>query len=190
MYKMICIAGLPAVGKTSVARALNNLLSPCAKHIDIDDVKRRVVDPEHLVHDIDSDAVRWQYYRATIKEVIALFRKGDERYVITEEVFHRKHLREGITRMCARNGIDAYWIHITCNENVIERRIRKSPRTGHILSTDQTLVFYRQFREIFDHFNHSDVVLSFNSESMDAATIADRIASELGLLQEMDAISV
>ncbi len=182
MSKMICIAGLPAVGKTSVARALNNLLSPYARHIDIDDVKRRVVEPEHLVNDIDSDAVRWQYYKATIKDAIALFRNSNKRYVITEEVFHRRHLRDGITRMCARNGIDIHWIHITCKESVIERRIRECPRTGHILSTNQTLEFYRQFMEIFDYFNYDDEVLSFNSEVMDVTTIAEKIASELCLL--------
>ncbi len=186
MKVMICIAGLPAVGKTSVARALNALLSPRATHMDIDDIKREVIDSKDLTRDIDPDDIREQYYESMIQRAIAFFDECD--YVIAEEVFHRHYLRNHITRKCSHHGIDVRWVHVLCSEEVVKRRIKIEPRKGHILTTEQTLSFYRKFSDLFDDFSESENALSLNSENGDAFFMAEMVIS--ALIPEMKASDV
>lgn len=175
MNTIIFIAGFPAVGKTTIAKELTHLLSPWSKNIDIDEIKHRVVDSEDLVHDIDADSVRKFYYTASIEHALYLFQENNTKYVVMEEVFHRRHLRKQINKQCKKANVRICWVYISCDSNTVENRLNKKPRIGHVLNTKQTLSFYYRFAEIFDMFHDNEECVQLDNNDGNTLNVAEKI---------------
>ncbi|MGB0925110.1 MAG: AAA family ATPase [Minisyncoccia bacterium] len=160
---IVLVAGLPGVGKTSIANKIaevysENELNPL--RIDIDDIKREVVPMDQLSSGIDSDEVRGSYYKlATVRASNSL--KGNFDVVIMEEVFHRKHLRKYIEKIAMNSNFKVLWVHVTCPYETVENRLVEKNRaiSGHILSTDTALRMNREFGKMFDSFSENFITI-------------------------------
>ena len=151
MKKLILLAGLPGVGKSTISKKISQKTG--AKILDIDDFKRVDVDPSLVTSQIDPPDVRWKYYQKALEHVFQLFETSDIANIIVDEVFHLKELRDKIDSLCFDKGIDVLWIEVTCPYELIERRLRAQTREGHILSTDEALNMNVLFEKIFEKFS-------------------------------------
>ncbi len=140
------IAGLPGVGKSTLARKIAQENDGVV--LDIDHFKRSVVDPRLVTTQIDPPRVRWRYYVKAIKHALSL----DTELVVMDEVFHLHALRERLENFCLRHEIEVEWIEARCSYQVVERRLLAKSRSGHILSTKESLDMYRLFQRIFERF--------------------------------------
>lgn len=146
MKKLILVAGLPGVGKSTLARTIaqkNNGLV-----LDLDDFKKITVDPKLVTTQIDPPEIRWIYYSQAINHALTL----QIDVVVMDEVFHLHSLRSQIENLCFNNGIEVEWIEVVCSYGVVEKRLNAKKRERHILSKDEALRMYLLFQEIFEKF--------------------------------------
>lgn len=146
MKKLILVAGLPGVGKSTLARKIARENNGVV--LDLDDFKKVVVDPKLVTTQIDPPEVRWIYYSQAINHALTL----QIDVVVMDEVFHIHLLRSQIEDLCFNNGIEVVWIEVVCDFKVVERRLNEKDREGHILSKEEALRMYLLFQEIFEKF--------------------------------------
>jgi predicted kinase len=173
MKKLLLLAGLPGVGKSTVSGILIEKLG--AKSVDIDDFKKLVVDSRTVTREIDPPATRWLYYQHAIQHVLDLFEQGIS-IVIMDEVFHLNSLRMQLEEVCVERGVQVVWIEVCCSYETVAKRLESSGRPGHILSTEEALAMHLLFKEIFEPFsganNHKVVD---NEDWVDVRQILDAV---------------
>jgi predicted kinase len=151
MKTIVLIAGFPGVGKSTIARAMAEKLR--AAVLDVDEFKRRTVDPALLVSQIDPPEVRWKYYTATLAEAFRLLESGVATTVVIDEVFHLRDLRGKIQALCAERAVRVLWVEVLCPYELVRERLERKARSGHVLSFEKTLEMYRRFQEAFEPFD-------------------------------------
>lgn len=173
MQKLFLLAGLPGVGKSTISRNLITKLG--ATCVDIDDFKKKVVDPNAVTKEIDPPAMRWLYYKKAIEYVLGLFGQGIQ-IVVMDEVFHMHSLRTQLERECTEHDIQVIWLEVLCPYETVAKRLRSTGRPGHILSTEEALAMYRLFEDIFEAFpegaNHITV---HNDDEVDVSLLLDTV---------------
>lgn len=157
MNKVIFLAGLPAVGKSTLAQQISKKLN--SRVLDIDEIKRKLSDPDLVTSSIDTPEVRWKCYQEAARQIFQFFKNG-EHTVIVDEVFHLNELREKLEAMLVSKDVEVVWIQVVCSFEEVQKRLKRNSRVGHILSTEEALKMNLLFKEIFDPFpenkdNHS-----------------------------------
>ncbi len=147
--KVVLLAGLPGVGKSTLARKIAN--KECGLVLDIDEIKRKIVDPKLVTSTIDPPEVRWRCYEEAAEKVFFLLEKGAST-IIMDEVFHLAILRQKLEELFLQKGIEVFWLEVRCSHVEVERRLREKSRNGHILSTDEALKMNLLFEGIFERF--------------------------------------
>ena len=161
MEKLILIAGLPGVGKSTIARKIASTEGGTV--LDLDDFKREAVVSTLITTQIDPPEVRWVYYEKALAYAFTL-----DGIVVMDEVFHLDLLRNRLEQTCTARGTQVQWVEIRCPYTVVEKRLRSAARVGHILSTDEALQMHLLFQEIFERFpegKENHVVVN-NAESV------------------------
>lgn len=146
---VLLVAGLPGVGKSTISRKVSHRTG--AKIVDIDDFKRRDVDPTLVTSQIDPPEVRWNYYQKALEYVFSLF-DTEVQTVVIDEVFHLNTLRVQVESLCKAHGVRVVWVEVRCSYETVEKRLRSKTREGHILSTEESLHMNLMFKEIFEKF--------------------------------------
>ena len=172
MKKLILLAGLPGVGKSTISNKISVELK--AKTLDLDDFKRINVDPTLVTSQIDPPDIRWGYYEKAVKHAFNLFETSNVSTIIMDEVFHLEQLRNKIENLCVKMKIEVYWIEIRCPYDLVEKRLRAKTRDGHILSTDEALKMYLLFQEIFEKFsniNQNHIILNNDNSGVEVENV-------------------
>ena len=166
----IFIAGLPGIGKTTIAKTIKSFLHP-AIHIDIDDFKKQVVDPNLVSKEIDPPEIRWEYYQLAANAAIEATEAGNQ-YVVMEETFHLSDLREKMTEKVEASGNRVIWVHVTCDLETVKQRASK-PREGHILTQEETVAMHVEFSELFEGFPEDQQICSIDNSGALNISIGD-----------------
>ncbi len=145
MKELVLIAGVPGVGKSTLARRIASAKGGTV--LDLDDFKRAAVASALVTRQIDPPEVRWAYYQAALDHAFTL-----DGTVIMDEVFHLDSLRKRLELACMARDVHVLWIEVRCPYAVVESRLRAGTRVGHILSTEEALSMYLRFQEIFEGF--------------------------------------
>ena len=145
MEKLVLLAGLPGVGKSTIARKIASTEGGTV--LDLDDFKREAVASALVTSQIDPPEVRWAYYERALAHAFTL-----DGTVVMDEVFHLDLLRTRLEQACTARGIQVQWVEVRCPYAVVEKRLRSAARVGHILSTDEALQMHLLFQEIFERF--------------------------------------
>jgi len=149
LVRVILLAGLPGVGKSTLARRIAAVVN--GKVLDIDKIKKELVDPSLVASTIDPPEVRWKCYERAFEEIFVILGNGTST-VVVDEVFHLHSLREKLEALCVGEGSEVMWIEVVCSRTLVEERLRAKLREGHILSTDEALKMNALFAEIFEKF--------------------------------------
>lgn len=150
MKRVIFIAGLPGVGKSTFSRTIAKKVNGTI--LDIDEIKKEIVDPNLVKSTIDPPEIRWRCYEKAAEKIALFFDQGVST-VVVDEVFHLHILRQNLENICVNNGVEVLWVEVKCPSMEIADRLRSSgERNGHILSTDETLRMNGLFHEIFEEF--------------------------------------
>ncbi len=147
--KLLLFTGLPGVGKSTISKLVSKKTG--AKIIDIDDFKKKDVDPILVKTQIDPPETRWNYYQKALEHAFGVFSKGVP-IVAMDEVFHLNSLRARLEALCVKK-CQVLWIEVRCSYGIIEKRLQSKKREGHILSTEETLKMHLVFSEIFEKFS-------------------------------------
>ena len=178
MKKLFLLAGLPAVGKSTISQILSKKIG--AKIVDIDDFKKTDVDPALVTNQIDPPEQRWGYYQKALQYVLGLFSQ-EVSTVIMDEVFHLSSLRARLEVICEREHIDVLWVEVRCPYNIVEKRLRSTDRKGHILSTEEALRMHLLFEEIFEEFstNTPNHVIINNEGDIDEDGLIENVLKKI-----------
>lgn len=161
MKKLVLLAGLPGVGKSTIARKIASTENGTV--LDLDDFKREAVASALVTSQVDPPEVRWAYYERALAHAFTL-----DGIVVMDEVFHLHSLRTRLEQVCSARGVQVQWIEVRCPYAVVEKRLRSAARVGHILSTDEALRMHLLFQDIFEGFpsDKENHVVMHNSESV------------------------
>ncbi|OGY35184.1 MAG: hypothetical protein A3E36_00720 [Candidatus Andersenbacteria bacterium RIFCSPHIGHO2_12_FULL_45_11b] len=149
MKRLLLFAGLPGVGKSTISRGVSKKTDTMI--VDLDDFKKTDVDPVLVKHEIDPPDLRWSYYQKALEYVFGRFDEGLE-VAIMDEVFHLHSLRTQLESCCVDRHVQVTWIEIQCPYEVVKKRLQATARTGHILTTEESLNMYLRFQDIFEAF--------------------------------------
>lgn len=129
MKKIILLAGLPGVGKSTISQKISEKI--WAKVLDLDDFKKIDVDPAFVANQIDPPDIRWGYYEKALKHAFSLFETTNIPVIIMDEVFHLKELREKLECLCIEKEIQVFWIEVKCPYYLVKKRLIFQNRDGH-----------------------------------------------------------
>lgn len=164
MKRLLLVAGLPGVGKTTISGGVSRKVG--AKVVDIDDFKKTDVDPTLVKSQIDPPELRWAYYQKALEHVFGLFDQGIHT-VIMDEVFHLGSLRAQMEALCGERQVQVLWVEVRCPYDVVAKRLQSTKREGHILSTEEALKMHLMFEAIFEKFStHSQNHIAVSNENV------------------------
>ena len=146
MNKLILIAGLPGVGKSTLARRVAEQEN--AEIVDVDDFKRSEKDPNRVASQVTPPEVRWRWYEKALVYAFSL----KVSTVVMDETFHLQSLRERFEDRCFLQEVEVQWIEVCCNSETVERRLLEKVRVGHLLSPQEAVQMHRLFKEIWEDF--------------------------------------
>lgn len=175
--KLVLIAGIPGVGKSTVAHEVSAQIGGAV--IDVDVFKRTMVDRTVITQTIDPPEVRWTYYSAALEEAFSVLDSGAASTVVIDEVFHLGGLRKRITETCAEKGVRVLWVEVLCSYGLVEERIRTQGRDGHILSAEKTLEMYLLFQQVFEGFADGERHVVFENDGRPIADLAALVRARL-----------
>lgn len=170
MKRLILLAGLPGVGKTTISKGICERI--VAQVVPIDKFKKPSVgEPQ-----IDPPDLRWSYYQEALEEVFDLFNNGIHA-IVMDEVFHVGTLRSKVENACATQGAKVIWIHVECPYELVEQRLKSNERKDHLLRTDTALRLHLEFKEIFDEFpaHSSNHIKVYNDGSLNLDELVQAI---------------
>ncbi len=146
---LILLAGLPGVGKTTVAKEFARQTK--GVHFDIDDVKRQIVPKDMVTKDIDPPEYRFKYYAETIRKLPDLFVENPSQTVIIDETFHLKDFRELWSEAAKELNIRVHWVEAVCDEQCLRERLQIGKnREDHILEGHEAFPMYLRFKEVYE----------------------------------------
>lgn len=174
--RILLFAGLPGVGKSTISRGVGQKTG--ATIVDLDDFKKTDVDPLLVKHEIDPPDLRWSYYQKALEHVFIRFEQGLA-MAIMDEVFHLHSLRTQLESRCAERQVQTIWIEVQCPYEVVKERLQSTPRTSHILTSEEALNMYLRFKEIFETFpaNSKNRIAVNNEHNTDIDLLVERILS-------------
>ena len=159
---LILIAGLPGVGKTTLARELTGRTQ--AVHFDIDSVKKMVVPQDKVSKEIDPPEYRHKYYLETIHRLPDLFAKDHNHTVVIDETFHLRGFRDMWTKAAKSLNIRLLWVEVVCPEEIVKERLRLGrDRENHILG-DKAYPMYLLFKKMFEPMSEPREIVDNNRE--------------------------
>lgn len=171
---LILIAGLPGVGKTTLARELAARTQ--AVHFDIDIVKKMVVPRDKVSEEIDPPEYRRKYYRETIHRLPDLFAEDHNHTVVIDETFHLRVFRDMWTESAKYLNINLFWVEVVCPAEVVKERLRLGRgRENHILG-DKAYPMYLLFKDMFEPMSEPREIVD---NSRDLAPQLQRIVKKL-----------
>lgn len=171
--KVLCFAGLPGTGKSTVSRIVSEKTRGLL--LDLDIYKKQVVDPKLVTESIDPPDLRWKYYSLAIDGMKLL----PHEIVIVDEVFHLGELRRLFEERCAENHMETKWFEVTCPTNLVKERLL-IPRPGHILSPQQAIIMNQLFSDLFEPFSLVNNYTQINNDgSLKPEILAEKIVQTL-----------
>jgi predicted kinase len=173
---LILIAGLPGVGKTTLAKEFVKQTN--AVHFEIDEVKRKVVPKELVADTIDPPEYRYQYYSETIRKLPELFSRSQSNMVVIDETFPLQVFRDMWQQAADYLNINLQWIEIVCAEDTVKDRLcAGKDRESHVLG-DKAYPMYCMFKEMFEPFECTHEVVD---TCKDITPQVERIVGKLSM---------
>jgi predicted kinase len=173
---LILLAGLPGVGKTTVAKEFARQAE--AVHFDIDEIKRVVVPEDEVAEEIDPPEYRFKYYAETIRNLPTLFADNPAQTVVIDETFHLEDFRDLWEESARELDIKVHWIEVVCDEDIVKERLRiGKDRENHVLG-DKAFPMYLRFKEVFEPMKATCEVVD---NSKDFVPQVQRIVKKRGI---------
>ena len=169
MKKIVFLAGLLGVGKSTIERKLAERVGVVA--IDVDEIKREIVDHSLVVSTIDLPEIRWKYYEKAVEKAFSLLEK-EVSAIIVDEISHLQSLRQRLEILCTKRGLEVLWVEVQCSREEVKRRLRIN-RNGHILSVEEALKMSLLFEGIFEKFpdDKTNYIVFKNEDDCDVDSI-------------------
>lgn len=116
MKIIIIVFGLPATGKSTLAKSLAKIAG--AKHINSDEIRKRL----KLMGQYDEQS-KLQIYEAMRKEMLEVLQQGDR--VILDATFHKKDYRDLIAKNLPYGPSHIFYIQTTAEKSTIVARLKE-----------------------------------------------------------------
>lgn len=143
---LVVVCGLPGVGKTTVARTITERKG--ARLIRTDVVRKELF-PEPEYTKAEEQAV----YTELLSRAAGTLRAGQS--VVLDGTFYDATYRGQAEEVAAECEVRMRMVHVTCEECVVEERIRA--REGD--ESDATFEIHQRFREKFDPIERDHVTV-------------------------------
>jgi len=159
--RLIVMAGLPAAGKSSIARELARRIG--AVWLRIDSMDQAI----WASGTAPSDLRDWTYRAA---QALAADNLGLGRHVIADCVNDRQEARDGWAAIGHRIGADVVWLEIVCSDPVEHRR-RVETRTSDVPGLrlpDWNAVATREYHP----WSHDRLTIDTSNQTLDACVRA------------------
>ncbi|WP_435184735.1 AAA family ATPase [Halobellus sp. EA9] len=166
--RLIVVAGLPGVGKTTVSREITDRLD--GRLIRTDVVRKdRFPDPQYTVEE----------RVAVYDELFARGRReaADGGVAVLDGTFRKRADRDRAAAVAAEIGVPLDIVAVECDAAVVERRIRE--REGD--ESDADVEIYRQFRDRYEPIERTHATID---NSGDLASTRRQVAEALAAIKD------
>jgi predicted kinase len=149
LLMLILVCGLPATGKSTLARNLSKRLKGILLRTDI--IRKEVFpEPRYTAEE--------KLLVYNILTLIAWYLLLAKQTVIIDGTFYKKDLRDQIYKLANRSGRPFYVIQCVCSDRVIQERM--SRRTGkRALPTDADYSVYLKIKNEFEPIERDHIVV-------------------------------
>ncbi|MCS6928683.1 MAG: AAA family ATPase [Saprospiraceae bacterium] len=151
--KLICITGLPATGKTTLARAYAERYK--AVHLSSDQVRTELGLRGHYTPEAK---------RRVYDELLARVRNALEagRDVVVDSVLPREALRKPFQEVAAACGATSWWVHLKISDATARTRLSR-PRTD----SEATFDVYEKLQEEWEVISVPHLCLQADTSSVE-----------------------
>lgn len=155
---LILIAGLPGSGKTSLAKAISNILN--AKHFHSDQIRRELGLCGHYQPE-DKAAVYNELLSRTRQAVL------EGQMVVVDSTFYLASLRKPFEMVAAQLGVKTLWILATAPDEVLRQRVAK-PRA----ESEADLLVFDKIKAVFEPLEHPYLTIDTSMGNAEDLAIA------------------
>jgi len=146
---LVLVCGLPATGKSTVARRLARSLG--AELLRTDVVRKELIGRPRYTEE-EKELV----YRALF--LIAERLLKNDVNVILDGTFYKRSLRDEARRIAEKQGKRFFLIETTCPEEVVAKRLARRSRSVKSAS-DADLEVYRKLKAVFERIEEEHIVI-------------------------------
>lgn len=157
----VAYCGLPGVGKSTAAKYTAKRLNTSRLRTDV--VRKELFDEPTYTAAEDNTTYEELFRRA--RETLT-----DGEAVVLDATFGCKRHRSAATNTADDVGVDLTFVHVVCDQDTVERRIRDRSDTV----SDADVETYRMLREAYDPFTHDHVEIDNSGTIADLEAEIDR----------------
>lgn len=146
---LVLISGLPATGKSTVARMIAREIN--ARVLRTDEIRKAIIKkPEYSEREKDI------VYSAMLLIADELLKNNIN--VVLDATFYKKELRERAKKIAKRNKKKFLIVETVCNEKVVKERMRKRKKNLKSVS-DADFDVYKKIKKEFEEIEEEHVVV-------------------------------
>jgi predicted kinase len=145
---LILIAGLPGVGKTTLAREFARQTR--GMHYELDYIRLAFVPEDRRTGGIIPPEYRFQHYSWAIRKLPDFFAISASQIVIMDEPFHLQAFRRMWDESAKKLGIRLHWVEAVCDREIAKVRLSIRKVRENILAGKDSLIMFLLFEKAFE----------------------------------------
>jgi adenylylsulfate kinase len=158
---LIMMAGLPASGKSTVARLMAERL-PSSVILDKDVIRAALFPPAEIAYSTEQDDFCMQVMLETAEYILT--DDPSKMVILDGRTFSRRYQRDRVRAFADKLETTLKIVECVCSDEVARQRLERDVATGRHVAQNRTVDLYRAVQARFEPIQGTKLVLSTDSD--------------------------